>query len=479
MKNHIGLKIILLLLIFSWKSISANVTIEGTATDYAGKTIEFLTYSNQIAYTEKKLASIKVDPNGAFFASLNIDQTELIFVHVGVYFLFLYAEPGTKYIIQLPPWEDKKPQEKLNPYFEERQVHLVIQQCLRNNRSIPLQEELNFYIRSFDDYYGPYMAKYAMNVATQREVADRDSTIIKIEALFPDKENKFYNNYKDYKMGFLQLMSLQNKSRAISNKYFLNRPILYNQPAYTELFNQVYDKYLVYFGRTNNGKAIYEDINFSKSFSKLKQTLSQDNVLKNDSLIEFVILKGLHDGFYATDFSRGALLTVLDSLIEKTNIPVHKEIGLQIREKVTRLLTGYRPPDFKLYDQLGNLKSLDDFKGKYTYIMFCTTQNYACITEFEQIKKLYQKHSDKLNIVTILADDNFNESKKFITGKKLPWTFLHYGNTPEVLKEYDIRAFPTYFLINKEGKMAISPAPSPSENFEISFFNELRAKGIL
>lgn len=479
MKQAVNGIVLVLVLLFQFNFAKSETIIEGVSTEYAGATIDFLTYSNQIAFSEKKIASVKIDSSGAFSVSLDIKEPQLIFSHLGVYFVYIYIEPDTKYKIQLPPRQEKKPEEKLNPYFEEKQAHLVILEASKNGVNIPIQEELNFYIRSFDDYYGPYMAKYALNVATQREMADRDSTITKIEALFPDKTNSFYNNYRNYKIGFLQLMSLQNKSRGISNKYFLNKPILYNNPAYTELFNQVYDKYLLYFGRTSKGKILFDDINLNKSFSRLKNTLSQDDVLQNDSLKEFVILKGLHDGFYATDFSRGALLTILDSLIVETKIPVHKEIGLQIRDKVTRLLTGYTPPSFKLYDQEGKLKSLEDFKGKYTYIMFCTTQNYACITEFEQIKKLHQKHSDKLNIITILADENFYESQKYIKGKQLQWTFLHYGNHPEVLKDYDVRAFPTYFLINREGKMAISPAPSPSENFELSLFNEMRAKGLL
>lgn len=464
---------------FLLNSIAATTVLEGVATDYAGTSIEFFTYSNQIAYSEKSLGTAKVSSDGKFTVSLDIKNPQLVFAHCGVYFLFIYVEPNTKYTIVLPPKQDKKPEEKLNPYFEEKQVHLIVRECSRNGKSVDPQEELNFYIRSFDDYYGPYMAKYALNVATNKEMSDRDSTILRISNIFPDKDNRFYNDYKNYKIGFLQLMSLQNKSRGISNKFFLDKPILYNNPAYTELFNQVYEKYLVYFGRTPKGKVIYDDINLNKSYSRLKSTLSQDNVLNNDSLKEFVILKGLHDGFYATDFSRGALLNILDSLIYETKINAHREIGLQIRDKVTRLLTGYNPPNFKLYDQEGELKSLDDFKGKYTYIMFCTTQNYACITEFEQVKKLFQKHSDKLNIITVLADENFVDSKKFIKGKQLPWVFLHYGNHPQILKEYDIRAFPTYFLINPEGKMAISPAPSPAENFEMSLFKEMRAKGLL
>lgn len=473
-------KVFLLLqfLICNW-TLRGSTVIEGTAADYAGVTIELLTYTNQISYTERKLSSAKVSPDGSFSFAIDITEPQLVFAHTGVYMIYMFIEPDTKYNVILPPRSDKQPQEKLNPYFEEKQAHLIIKECVKKGVSIPLQQELNFYIRSFDDYYGPYMAKYALNVATQREEADRDSTITKIETLFPLNENQFYNSYRTYKIGFLQFMSLKNKSRAISNAYFSNKPILYGNTAYMELFNQVYDKYFVYFGRTSRGRAIYNDINIKKSISGLMKTLDSDNVLKNDTLKELVILKGIHDGFYAADFSREALLIILDSLVAESKVAVHKEIGLQIRSKVTKLLTGYNPPDFKLYDQKEKLKSLSDFKGKYTYIMFCTTQNYACITEFEQVKKLYQKHADKLNVVTILADDNFNESKKFITGKQLPWTFLHYGNTPEVLKEYDVRAFPTYFLISPDGKMAISPAPSPSENFELSFFNELRSKGIL
>jgi peroxiredoxin len=465
--------------IFTSPIIAATNVINGVAPDYAGVTIDLMTYSNQISYSEKKISSCKVSADGSFSFTVEASQPTMIFAHTGVYLVYLFIEPGAKYTVQLPPRLEKKPEEKLNPYFEEKQVHLIVKECIKNNNPVSLQNELNFYIRSFDDYYGPYMAKYAFNVASQRQEADRDSSIIKIKALFADNENQFYNDYKNYKIGFLQFMSLQNKSRAISSLYFSNKPILYNNPAYTELFNQVFDKYFLYFGRTSKGKAIYDDINSMRSYSKLKNTLSGNDVLQNDSLKELVILKGLYDGFYAVDFSRGALLTVLDSLIASTKIDIHKQIGFEIREKVTKLLTGYYPPSFKLYDQNDKLRSLDDFKGKYTYIMFCTTQNYACITEFEQLKKLYEKHADKLNIITILADDNFSESKKFISGKQLPWTFLHYGNTPEVLKEYDVRALPTYFLLDKEGKMAISPAPSPSENFEMSFFNELRSKGIL
>jgi hypothetical protein len=56
---------------------------------------------------------------------------------------------------------------------------------------------------------------------------------------------------------------------------------------------------------------------------------------------------------------------------------------------------------------------------------------------------------------------------------------LHYGNQSSIIREYDIRAFPTYYLIDRNGKLAISPAPSPAEEFEARFFKLLREKGDL
>ena len=57
------------------------------------------------------------------------------------------------------------------------------------------------------------------------------------------------------------------------------------------------------------------------------------------------------------------------------------------------------------------------------------------------------------------------------------WTFLYYGNKPELVKDYDVRAYPTYFLIGPDKKLIWSPAPSPREDVEVRLFNLLRSKG--
>jgi hypothetical protein len=47
----------------------------------------------------------------------------------------------------------------------------------------------------------------------------------------------------------------------------------------------------------------------------------------------------------------------------------------------------------------------------------------------------------------------------------------------EIIDQYDVRAYPTYYLIGPSGKLQMSPAPSPAEGFESQLFKLMRSKG--
>ena len=174
---------------------------------------------------------------------------------------------------------------------------------------------------------------------------------------------------------------------------------------------------------------------------------------------------------------RSALLAVLDSIYTTSQIAEHIMIAQNIRSKVTRLLAGFVPAPFELYDVKGNLVSLRNFEGKYVYLNFCSTSSYTCLQEFSLLEKLYEKHGRRLEIITISVDRDINDLKNFLELTKYGWTFLHYGNKPDIIKDFDVRAFPTYFLIGPDRRLITSPAPSPKENFEIQFFRLLRSRG--
>ncbi len=450
---------------------SQNVILHGNAPTYANSEIIFYRYTDFITKTEEEAGRCLVDGNGDFRISLDLDRITFVFSHLGIYKAFLYAEPGKTYEIILPGKTDKAPEDKLNPYFIESRIQLGIANIK--------EDDLNFIMRTFNDAYTPYYNKHIINFINKEDFSELNADIERIEKPFVNSDNSFFNSYRHYRYGLLKHLAFQQKARNISDEYFRVKPVLYYNPAYMELFNQVYDKYFVFFGRTGKGEKIYNDINIQKSYSELRKTLARDDVFSNDTVIEMVILKGVYDEFYSDNFSRTGLLNVLDSLISNTNIRQHKVLGEIIKAKITRLLSGYFPPDFELYDADSNLVRLTDFRGKYVYLNFCTAQSYTCLSEFELLSGIYERHKERLEIITISVDPIHGINKDFLKTRNWIWKFLFYGNQPRVIDEYDIRAYPTYFLIGPDGELIYSPCPAPSENFESMLYQAMKARGDL
>jgi peroxiredoxin len=450
---------------------AGEVLLYGKAPEWSETDISFFRYKELITYSEYLLAKTEVNDDGTFKMELQVDNTTYIFAHLGVYLAFLYVEPGKKYELVLPPFREKTPADLLNPYFEEILIQLGIANIDEN--------DINIQMRMFDDTFEPYYNKHVVEAVKGKDFSRLDEDIRRIDSHFFNDSNEYFRQYRQYKYAYLRYLSLQHQVTDISRMLFAGKPILYNNLAYMELFNQVFKNYFLYHGRTDEGKKIYRDINFNRSYNELLITLRENPLFSNDSLLELVVLKCLHDEFYSDRFSRNGILVILDSLILQTRIELHQLIGRTIRDKITKLLSGYLPPAFELYDLDSNLISLESFKGKYLYLNFCSCSSYTCLKEFEVLQGIYERHKDKLEIVTVAVDTYDESMHSFLKSKNYNWKFLYYGHQSGILEDYDIRAFPTYFLIGPDGKLIQSPAPTPEENFESKLFEVMRSRGDL
>lgn len=446
-------------------------TISGNDSSYIGKELMFYVESDPFTGNHKEVGRATVNPDGSFSVPLSISETRYVYSHTGQYLLYLFAEPGNNYQVVLPKFKEKTKADKLNPYFNPISVHLGTKDYNIN--------ELNIQIRIFLDTYIPYYNKHLDKVFTDTEFEQLDKDIAQIEKPFSKSKNTFFRNYRNYKYGMLRFLAYQHKSKAISDRYFKEKPVLYHNPAYIELFNMVYEKYFSYFARGDNAQLLGEAISEKKTYKALKSVLSADEVLYPDELLGMVALKSLYTEFYDDNYSRKDLLTILEDFMAKDQVPVQTSIAKSMHEKVTKLLIGFAPPNFELYSADSNLTSLDKYRGKFVYLNFCSCFSYSCLNEFTQLQLLHNKHKKYLEIVTVVIDDNVEVMKNFLARSGYNWTFLHYDNQPEILQEYDVRIFPTYYLIDHEGILIQSPAASPNEQFEGRLFKMLRAKGIL
>lgn len=121
--------------------------------------------------------------------------------------------------------------------------------------------------------------------------------------------------------------------------------------------------------------------------------------------------------------------------------------------------------DFTLTDQYGDKHTLSDYKGKVVFLNFWATWCPPCIKEMPDIQKIYAEYGKNEDDVIILGvanpsseefPNNADESKediiKFLddNGYTFPVVFDETGS---LLRDYYINAFPTTFLIDKDGNI--------------------------
>ena len=457
-------------------SQAQQVAISGNDPEYAGCVLTFYSIDNYLCNNEIKISDCTVAANGDFTTVFSCNDVRPIYTRLGVFNARFLVEPGFSYEIKLPPRTDKSPEEAESPFFEEVQVYMNILSVKNSGgEKVAPEKELNFLTAKFNETFNPLYDRLAVDAVLRRPVVRLDSTISNFREKLPHTGNSYFDNYAFYRSGLLYYAA-QRSVKYISNAYFAGKPVLYDNEAYMELFNITYNRYFMYFGHSND--TIYNVINRQGSFSGLKRLIAHDGLFPADSLCELVILKNIYDEFYSDRFSRGALLHLLDSAIVQTKIERHRLLAGEIRSKITKLLPGFEPPDFSLYNQDSTLVSLQHYRGKYLYLMFCTTQNYVCLSQYELLEKLYATHHKWLQIVVISVEKRLPDMRDFLKKSGYRWDFLHFANDPDILKKYDVRIFPTCFLIDAEGKLTLSPAPAANENLERTLWLELNGKGL-
>ncbi|MBI4645180.1 MAG: TlpA family protein disulfide reductase, partial [Bacteroidia bacterium] len=392
------------------------------------------------------------------------------FTNLGIYQGTLFVEPGKAYNLILPEKNEKEPADIVNPYFQEIKLYLGISNSDTN--------ELNFNIRLFDNYFEDIIRS---DIALKRENHQKLDTLLNtLDSLFSFFNHPYFNAYKEYKLAILRYLSYQRNFNYAVFNYFRNKPVMYNNMSYMEFFNKLFENFFQYYSQIEEGHTLYQDINLAKSIKALKETLGKNIAFDNDTLKELVILKGLHDAFFFNItnqnnlFRKQQLFQTLDSIRILTKIPVHKFIAQNIYSKATYLMQGTKAPEFSLYSINNKLFNLDNLKGKYIYIGFYSLFSTPCMHDLEDLKVLRKKHGRAFEIVTIFIDRNVEEAVSYIKEKDYKWLFLNYSNQPEILKQYKVAAYPTYYLIGPDGNLVLSPAPAPSENFENRFFEIIK-----
>ena len=111
-------------------------------------------------------------------------------------------------------------------------------------------------------------------------------------------------------------------------------------------------------------------------------------------------------------------------------------------------------PNFNLKDQYGVVHSLENYKGKVIFLNFWATWCPPCKKEMPDVESIYKEYGENKKDVIILGvnSEKENEVKKFLKDKGYTFPTVIDENS-EVMRKYFIQAFPTSFVIDKEGNI--------------------------
>jgi len=121
--------------------------------------------------------------------------------------------------------------------------------------------------------------------------------------------------------------------------------------------------------------------------------------------------------------------------------------------------------DFTLVDQYGTEHTLSDYKGKVVFLNFWATWCPPCKKELPDIEALYQEYNLNADDVVFLgvanpASDEYPNNQdvskeeviSFLSDNGYTFPVL-FDETGDILKNYNISAFPTTFIIDKNGNI--------------------------
>jgi len=462
---------------FCGNVMAQSTTVHAVSADYAGQTIHTTIARNPFITFNEFSSSVVCNEDGEFEQLIPLESPLVVQFETGIYQAYVYLEPGYHYELEFPDFVEKDWDKRINPFYQPVSLPLTVlsRTSLINGEQMEGSLDVNHAIARFDSVF----------ILANREIIDArqlgktvqaDSIIRQLEIQFNADSSQFFADYRRFRYGGLKINEGKTGLAKLSKEY-LGPTVMEWHPGFVELFRTLFKDFIFYYSGTSDGIEFRNIINRKQDIHEARDLVLKHPAVWSDTLAEMILLQEFSELFYRGEYHKEAILMMLDSMVNDPISPAFQEYAAQLKQKLSSLVQGHTPPPIALEDLDGKTWTFEDFKGKYTYLFFGTTDHYGCMMEYPFLQSYMEKHAAYLNVVTIMVSEDRNKLDDFMRRNAYSWKVLHYEGQPDLLDDYMVRAYPTAYLIDRDGKLLLSPATLPSEGFEQQLFRIMRSRG--
>ncbi|HRZ77789.1 MAG TPA: TlpA disulfide reductase family protein, partial [Bacteroidales bacterium] len=272
-----------------------------------------------------------------------------------------------------------------------------------------------------------------------------------------------------YRIGTLDDM-LRSAGRAeLFIRYFAGQPILYQHPDYMEFFNSFFSRYLTHVSRKIPLGELAYRVNEEKSYASVLDLLGRDSLLRSEPIRELVLLRNLREMFYTPEFVPEAVIDILNQLKRTTRIPEHRRIAENLSYRLLQMREGNHPPALTFLTPSGDSLNVAELRGKYVYLQFWTSDCGVCAADMTAMDALHERFSADVAFIGVSMDLEPAVFQSFLKTQGHAWPLVYSGGDMELIDALNIRSFPTYLLLDREGKVLSYPARGPADQTDVAF----------
>ena len=438
----------LLLLCCCLFSMAQNVTITGR-TNQTNALIRLFTYEELITSSGKQIATTQSDGKGFFIIEGNVNQTLSARLFVGLESVDMILSPNATYDIEVivPAKDDNV------SYFDKEQPTIRIKKA--SDKGVSHQVYLS------EEIINAYLIEHFNQIYRGRQTRYLDSIQSTISQEMPDIKSDFVKNFIQYKLVSIRLAINTDGGKKVIKDYFDGKPVLYTQPAYMDLFKELFSNYF--------NKSQYDNHALNDAFltgpAAFKEYINTDPFMKrNPRLAELITIYDLQQLCNADSETRRYAKAHLEQIDKNTKFSEHHTIIRNIFARQNRLAPGADATDFNLKDSNGKSIKLSDFKNGLVLLQFVDGFSPISERQFSDLQDLHNQWQDSVQIITISTKDKMEAYKKQFDEHHYDWPLLNLGNEILLLEAYNVKTFPEYILIRKNTKIGEAPAPSPEQH---------------